>query len=173
METEEEEASSKTNKRQKVEARGELVEVVKTETQKKKVKIKGPVFEMQQYEFSEVLETSNDNFKSKSDLYDKYKNDRETSLDECLKLYVYVMKISSKQVSLVIVKYHAKNTLNLVVYTKNMVAEMRLNIKDIPVLDMIHLYNQTGEVIYSDLLKATLKVSKMQSTQTKIENQIR
>ena len=47
MEIEEEEESSKTNKRQKVEAEGELVEVIKTETQKKQVKVKGPVFEIQ------------------------------------------------------------------------------------------------------------------------------
>ena len=75
---------------------GEFDEVVKTEIKNKQVKIKGPSFEMQQYEFSEVPETSTDKFKSRDDLYDKYKNDRETSLDESLKLYVYVMKISSK-----------------------------------------------------------------------------
>ena len=37
---------------------------------------------------------------------------------------------------------------------------------------MIHLHKQTGEVIYSDLLKATLKVSRMQSTKTKVENKL-
>ena len=68
------------------------------------------------------------------------------------------------------VKDHAKNTLNLEVATNNMIQEMRLNLKDILVPDMIHLKKQTREVIYSDLLKYTLKVSKMQSTQTKIEN---
>ena len=64
MEIEEEETSSETNKRQKVEAEGELVEFFKPETQKKKVKIKGPVFEVQQYEFSEVPQTYIDRFKS-------------------------------------------------------------------------------------------------------------
>ena len=74
---------------------------------------------------------------------------------------------------MVTVKNHAKNTLNLAVSTKNMITEMRLIVKDIPVPNMIHLHKQTGEVIYSDLLKATLKVSKLESTQTKIENQLR
>ena len=37
---------------------------------------------------------------------------------------------------------------------------------------MIHLHKHTGEVIDSDLLKATLKASKLHSTQTKIENWI-
>ena len=51
METEEE-GSSETTKQQNIEVEGELVEVVRTETKKKQVKIKGPAFEMQQYEFS-------------------------------------------------------------------------------------------------------------------------
>ena len=74
---------------------------------------------------------------------------------------------------MVTVKDHTKNTLNLVVSTKNKITKMRLNLKDIPVLDMIHLHKHTREVIYIDLMKATLKVSKLQSTQTKIENQLR
>ena len=69
----EEEVSSKTNKIRKIEVEGELVEVVKTEAQKKQVKVKGPIFEMQQYEFSEVPQTSTDRFKSRAELYDKYK----------------------------------------------------------------------------------------------------
>ena len=92
------------------------------------------------------------------------------AIDEALKLYAYVRKISSKEVSLVTVKDHAKNTLNLAVSTKNRIEEMRLNLKDIPVPDMMHLHKQIGELIYSDLLKSTLKVSKLQSIHTKIEN---
>ena len=38
---------------------------------------------------------------------------------------------------------------------------------------MIHLHKQTREVIYNDLLKETLKVSRLQSSKTKIENQLR
>ena len=38
---------------------------------------------------------------------------------------------------------------------------------------MIHLHKQTGEALYSDLLKATLKVSRLQSTKSKIENWLR
>ena len=49
--------------------------------------IKGQSFEMQQYEFLEIPETSTDKFKTIAELYDKYKNDRETSSDESLKLY--------------------------------------------------------------------------------------
>ena len=45
--------------------------------------------------------------------------------------------------------------------------------ENILVTDMIHLHKKTGEVIYSDLLKETLKVSKLQSTKRNIENQLR
>ena len=38
---------------------------------------------------------------------------------------------------------------------------------------MIHLHKQIREVIYSDLLKATLKVSWLQSTKSKVENWLR
>ena len=79
--------------------------------------------------FSAIQEASSDKFKSKDELYDKYKNNRETSLDESLKLYADVRKKSSKDVSLVTVTDHAKNTLNLAVSTKNKVAEMRLNLE--------------------------------------------
>ena len=50
---------------------------------------------------------------------------------------------------------------------------MKLNLKEILVPDMIHLYNQTWEVIYTNLMKATLKVSKLKSVVSKIENQWR
>ena len=66
MKTEGEE-SSEIAKRQNIRAEGELVEVVKTESKKKLVKIKGPTFEVQQYEFLEFLETSTDRFKSRAD----------------------------------------------------------------------------------------------------------
>ena len=94
-------------------------------------------------------------------MYDKYRDNRETSLDKSLKLYVDVKKIYIKDVSLLTIKYHAQNTLNLAVATKNRVAKMRLNLEKISVPDMIQLHKQTAEVIYSDFPKATLKVSRM------------
>ena len=50
---------------------------------------------------------------------------------------------------------------------------MRKNMENIPVLDTIHLHKHTGQVIFSDMLKAKLKVSRLQSTKSKIENQLR
>ena len=101
------------------------------------------------------------------------RDNRDTYLDESLKLYVDVRKMSNKDVSLVTVKDHAQNTLNLIVATQNRVEEMRLNLENIHFLDMIHLHKQTGEFIYNDFLKATMKVSRLQSTETNIENKLR
>ena len=53
------------------------------------------------------------------------------------------------------------------------VIEIRINLQKIPVPDKIHLHKQTGEVIYIDLLKATLKVSKLQATVGRLENQLK
>ena len=50
---------------------------------------------------------------------------------------------------------------------------MRLNLQKIPVPDKIHLHKQTGEVIYTDLMKATLKVSKLQTIVSNIEGQLK
>ena len=57
---------SEIDKKQKIDAEGELVEFVKTESKKNHVKIKGPTSEVQQYDFSEFLETLTDNFKSRA-----------------------------------------------------------------------------------------------------------
>ena len=75
--------------------------------------------------FSENPKGSTDRFKTRVELYDKYKDNKETSLDGYLKLYDVVRKISSKDFSLVTIKDHAHNNLNLAVSTKNRVTEMR------------------------------------------------
>ena len=50
---------------------------------------------------------------------------------------------------------------------------MRLNLKKIPILDKIDLHTYTREVIYTNLLKATLKISKLQSKVSRLENKLK
>ena len=95
------------------------------------------------------------------------------ALDESLKLYAEVTKISSKDVSLVTIRDHNQDTFNLEIETKNKVAEMKMILENIPIPDMIHLHKQTRDIIYTDLLKETLKVSRLQYSKSKIENHIR
>ena len=48
-----------------------------------------------------------------------------------------------------------------------------MKFKNILATDMIHLYKHTCDIIYTDLLKETLQVSKLQSSKRKVENLLR
>ena len=72
-----------------------------------------------------------------------------------------VRKISSKDVSLVTVRDHSQKTLNFSIATKNKVAEIKMSLENIPIPDMIHLHKKTGDIIFTDMLKATLKLSRL------------
>ena len=73
---------------------------------------------------------------------------------------------------MITIKDNVKNTLKLEVASHNRVSEMRINLQKIQFLDKIHLHKHIGEVIYTDLLKDTLKVSKLQATVGRLENQM-
>ena len=81
---------------------------------------------------------STSQFKNGYELFDKYKDDKEVALDEALKLYAEVKKMSSKDVSLVTLRDHYKNTLNLSGATTNKVVEMKMSLENIPIPGMIH-----------------------------------
>ena len=102
--------------------------MVKTVDNNKKVKVKVKTFEVKEYTFLETHKGFTNKFKMRDELYDRYKHNKETSLGESLKLFDDVKKISSKDVSLVIVKDHSQNTLKLALATKIRVEEMRLNL---------------------------------------------
>ena len=50
---------------------------------------------------------------------------------------------------------------------------MRVYMDDIHVPDMIHLHKTTREIIYTYLLNSTHKLSRLHSTKSKVENQLR
>ena len=86
-----------------------------------------------------------------------------------MKLYSKLRDIKYREISLTM-KDHVENTLNLAVETQNRVSELRLNLQRIPVADKIHLHKKTREVIYIYFMKETLKVSKLQSTVSRLES---
>ena len=92
---------------------------------------------------------------------DKYKENKDITMNEYLKFYAEVRKDCCQEVSLVSVRDHKKNTLNLAIASRNRVAEMKINLDDIPIPDMIHLHKQTGDIIHTNLLNSTLKISKL------------
>ena len=57
--------------------------------------------------------------------------------------------------------------------TKNRVFEMKIDLENIPIPEMIHLHKKTWDILFTDLLKATLKLSKLQTIKRKNDNQLR
>ena len=76
-------------------------------------------------------------------------------------------------VSLITVRDHSEKTFNFSIATKNKVAEMKMRLENMPIPYMIHLHKKTGDIIYTDMLKDTLKLSRLQSSKRKIENHLR
>ena len=63
--------------------------------------------------------------------------------------------------------------MNLALASKNKVAEVKMNLDDIPIPDMFHLHKHIGDMLFTHLMKTTLALSKLQALKGKIENQLR
>ena len=120
------------------------------------MKVKSPSFEIQEYTFSIVPKGAINKYKSKNELLDNYKDASENTFNEKLKLYDGVRKFPGQDTSMVIVRDQARCTLNLDVTTGNKVAELRVDPKKVPRINVIHLHKVIGDIIYTDLLHATL-----------------
>ena len=119
----EEKGATRTPTKKKIEETGQLVQVTEVKGKKNQMNIKCLTFQVKEYAFSETPIDSTSQFSSRDELFDKYKDAKEVASDEALKLYVDVRKISSKDVSLVIIRDHTQNTLNMEIATKNKVVE--------------------------------------------------
>ena len=104
---------------------------------------------------------------------EKYKENKDITMNESLKLSAEVRKSCGEEVSLVSVRDDKHNTLNMAIYSRNNVGKMRINIDDIRVLDMIHLHKHTRDIIDADLVKSTLKISKLQTNKGGVEKKLR
>ena len=60
----------------------------------------------------------------------------------------------------------------MAIASMNRVVEMIINLDGIPVWDMIHLHKHTGDIIHTNLLNSTLKLSKIQTNKSRVENQL-
>ena len=84
-----------------------------------------------------------------------------------------VRKLINKKTSLISTRDAERNTQKFVVVSDNKVSEMEVKLDKISVPDKIQLHKQTGDVIYSDLLHATLKVTRLQYLVDKMEIQLK
>ena len=101
---------------------------------------------------------------------DKYKGIKDITSQRSLKLYSKLRNISNQDVSLVPVRDYIQNTLNLAFASKNTFAYVKMNLDDIPILDVIHIHKQIGDILFTHLLKITLALSKLQILKVKSEN---
>ena len=91
-----EEDTAETPKREKVETEGQLVLDIAVDKVKRKMMIWGSLFKVKEYTFADS--TPIDSFsqsKNKAELVDKYKGMKDITLEETLKLYYEVRKISN------------------------------------------------------------------------------
>ena len=70
------------------------------------MKFEGHAFEIKEYAFSETPKDSTSQFKTRAEMFDKYREDKEVATNESLNIYADVRKISNKDVSLVTFRDH-------------------------------------------------------------------
>ena len=70
MDTKEKDTTN-TPKKQKLDDAGQLVQGASEKGKKKQVKVKGPTFEVQEYDFSQTPEGSTNKYRSKTKIMDK------------------------------------------------------------------------------------------------------
>ena len=104
------------------------------------MKVTGPVFELKEYAFADTPVGSTSQFKNKMELLEKYKETKDMTSEETLKLYSEVRKLSNQEVSLVSIRDCSQNTLKWTLETKNGVVEMKMDLENIPIPDMIHFH---------------------------------
>ena len=172
MDTKEED-TSRNPKRQKIESEGQLVQNTSEDEGNQERKIIGPIFEVKEYVFADTPIDFTSQFRNEMELLEKYKETKDMTSEETLKLYTKVRKISSQDVSLIAIRDQDHNTLNLALETNEKVVEINMETEDIPILDMIHFLKQNRDILFTNLLKSTLKLSKLEATKRKIENQPR
>ena len=68
------------------------------------MKVAGPSFEVREYAFFDTPIDSTSQFKDKTQLMEKYKETKDITSEETLKLYSKVRKISNQDVSLISVR---------------------------------------------------------------------
>ena len=94
-------------------------------------------------------------------------------MEETKNLLPQVRKLINQKTSLIFTRDAERNSLKIVVVSDKKVSEMDVKMEKISVLDKIQLHKQTGDVIYSDLLHAIVKITKLQSLVDNMEIQLK
>ena len=81
--------------------------------------------------------------------------------------------LNNPKTSLVSTRDVEKNTLKLAMVSDKKVSEMEVRLDKISVPDKIQLHKQMGDIIYSDLLHAMVRINKLQNLVDKLEVQLK
>ena len=81
--------------------------------------------------------------------------------------------LNNPKTSLVSTRDVEKNALKFSMVSDKKVSEMEVRLDKISVPDKIQLHKQTGDIIYSDLLHAMVKINKLQVLVDKLEVQLK
>ena len=57
------------------------------------------------------------------------------------------------------IRDQAKDTLRLAVITGDKIAELKVDMKNVPTSDMIYLHKGIGDILYTNFLQDTLQIS--------------
>ena len=97
-------------------------------------------------------------FKYRAYLVSSYAEKQMQSSKEAINLIPRVRSLMNQKTLLISTRDVERNTLKFVVVNDKKLSMMEVNLDKISVPDKIQLHKQTGDVIYSDLLHAIMKV---------------
>ena len=118
--------------------------------------------QMHQYSFiGEGSTEPNSHFKSKTELVSSYAEKQMQSSEETRNMLPQVRGLINQKTSLISTRDVERNTLKFAVVSEKKVFEMEVNLDKISVPNKIQLHKQIGDVIYSDLLHAIMKITKL------------
>ena len=83
------------------------------------------------------------------------------------------MQFPGPSVALNTVRDHTTDTLTMAMSMGNKMSEDRVNLGQVPTLDIIHLNRETGDILNTKLLKSTLHMSKLDFSKTKTQDLLR
>ena len=112
-------------------------------------------------------------FKSKEELKTSYLEKRKQSLEETRNLLPKVRNLYSSKTSLVAARDAEKNTFKMAIVNDKKMSEIEIRLDKISTPDKIQLHKQTSDILYSDLLQAMMRISKLQVLVDKLEVQLK
>ena len=112
-------------------------------------------------------------FKYKEEFVTSYMEKQRQSIEETRNLLPRVRSLNNPNTSLISTRDVERNTLKLAMVSDKKVSEMEMRLDKISVPDKIQLHKQMGDIIYSDLLHAMVKINKLQVLVDKLEVQLK